>query len=231
MCKSDFCRFALGLSIVGWAWPQTAHAQRVVPIPIVHGSGERIVHVCELPEPAKQQVHEETGSPNVAVGFLYWRSHLYGLEMWTSNGRHVLYSRDRYWEPRDPAVWVSLLGEEESQALRKPFSYYVPSGWFFIGGVIVVGTVGLRTWKRASRNATLGLERATQLMQDERYQKAVQMVRSARSQTGEPALASTNGGSSASLAIGVAFLQQRGVPEEEARENLTFLFGFLANTT
>ena len=53
-----------------------------IPIPIIYGSDEKIIHVTDLPPDIRQAVSQKL-EQDVAVGFYYKRCHIFWLDVWT----------------------------------------------------------------------------------------------------------------------------------------------------
>jgi len=103
-------------------------------IPIIWGHGESVTHLGKLPSEAQRAVARDLGM-DVSVGYLYSHCHLYYADLWTWNGRHVLYNGDKYWTP-DDAGWQQLLGDSVESKYGKPFLYRFPLAILLICAVI-----------------------------------------------------------------------------------------------
>jgi hypothetical protein len=101
-----------------------AQARRGIPIPIVWGSGEKMTEMGELPPELSRGIAEKTGN-QVTVAFLYERTHVLYLDVWTWNGRHVIHSGNNYWQP-DSTQWRDMIGEDPSAKYGKPILYRIP---------------------------------------------------------------------------------------------------------
>jgi hypothetical protein len=111
------------LALVFFTWlgfSQSAFAQRFIYIP-AHGSGDEVVILCDLPREIRAAVREELQcEPKVA--FIYWHCYLFkdGFDLWTSNGRFVLYDGGQYWElPRE--TLAKMLGPDGASKLSRPW--------------------------------------------------------------------------------------------------------------
>lgn len=144
-----------------------AHARRGIPIPIFWGSGEEMTELGNLPPDVSSAVDEQLGSA-VTVAFLHERVHVFWLDLWTWNGRHVLRAGDRYWEP-DATEWKNMIGEEPSAKYGKPFLYRIP----LLPALIAVATVGYATRKKFFKTEE---EKLTALMNDKRYQASLETI-------------------------------------------------------
>jgi len=88
----------------------TSHA---VSIPISFGHGEKVTELGKLPPEVHQVVAQQLGA-NVSVGFLFDRFHIHYVDLWTWNGRHVLYDVYRYLA-LDAEQWQQYIGESIGQ--------------------------------------------------------------------------------------------------------------------
>ena len=77
-----------------------SYARRGIPIPVIWGHGEKISKMGDLHPVVREAVTSELGH-DVSVGFLYNHFHIFYADLWTWNGRHVLYRGDQYWEVDD----------------------------------------------------------------------------------------------------------------------------------
>ena len=141
--------------------PTTARAG----IPIVYGSGETVSHVTNL-TPGHAVLIER---PDAAVGYRYYRFHIYWCDLWTSSGEYCLYSGVGYVPlGSDPKLAAVRLGMPE-ESLHRPLFYLFPFGWVLIGGFVAVST----TWGIIQkRNSPLA--RAERLLNLPLYQEACQ---------------------------------------------------------
>lgn len=148
---------------------QNAHARRgiPVPIPVFWGSGEKMTEMGDLPREVSRSANEELGMP-VTVGFLHERAHLFWLDLWTWNGRHVLYSGENYWE-LDPIAWREMIGSDPSSKYGKPVFYRVPSL------MALLGVVGAGYWSRR-RFFKTEQEKLEALFKDKRYQRSLETL-------------------------------------------------------
>jgi len=144
-----------------------AHAGRGIPIPIVWGQGEEMTEMGELPPEVSRSVAEEIGT-QVTVAFLYERAHVFWLDLWTWNGRHVLHSGDKCWEP-DSTGWQNMIGSEPSATYGKPIMYRIP----LLPALLVVAIVGYAIRKRFFKTDQEKLEA---IMNDRRYQRSLETL-------------------------------------------------------
>ena len=144
-----------------------AHARRGIPIPVFWGSGEKMTDLGVLPADVSRSVAEELGS-SVEVAFLHERVHLFWLDLWTWNGRHVIRAGDSYWQP-DSKDWKDMIGEEPSSKYGTPILYRVPLMPALIG-VLVVGYVVRKQFFKTEQ------EKLEAMMRDKRYERAIETI-------------------------------------------------------
>jgi hypothetical protein len=118
--------------------PAPAQAARI-PIFIIWGSGETISHLGELLPEVKQSLPPQIPR-HVKVGFAYNYFHLFWCNVWTWNGRYVLYDGNRYM-PLQEGELVALTGKAEGD-YGKPFFYQIPIGLVILVGLVTAGCVG-----------------------------------------------------------------------------------------
>ena len=145
----------------------TAFARRGIPIPVVWGKGEELKELGELPPEVAKTIQEESGK-YLKVAYLYERAHVFWMDIWTWNGRHVLYSGDEYWEP-DSETWQAMIGGQPAQKYGKPILYRVP----VLPALILLGVVGISVRKIFFKTED---EKLAVAMNDQRYQKAIQTI-------------------------------------------------------
>ena len=189
-----------------------------IPIPIVGGHGEKIVHVTDLPPDTRRAVSQELGQ-DVAVGFYYERVHIFWLDLWTWGGEHVLY-RGNNCRQLEPSDWERILPESEREKLGKPFWYRIPSGLAVVIALAFLGFLASRSHASGS-HATVDTARARKLLQDERYQQALQVF-AKMPRAGPPVKYHRVLMEPAELAFikAVEYLQSHGIPEEEDKDNI-----------
>lgn len=155
------------IGLVGFGLPRSAEARGRIPIVIVWGQGEEIVHVQDLEPSIRQEVSRALGH-DVAVGYHYKRVHLFWLSAWTWDGKHVLFHGDQYWTPPSESDWKDLVGAGGLSSLGKPIWYRFPAGLsllgLLIGGTITMGIVFPSDAKKAEK-----------LMKQEHYQEAARV--------------------------------------------------------
>ena len=108
-------------------------------IPIIYGHGEKVEKMGELPDGARESIRTELGQ-EVSVGFLYRHAHVYHLDFWTWDGKHVLFNGDRYWKMED-GQWLMLLSESPSQKFGKPYAYRFPLGLIILCVITAMGVL------------------------------------------------------------------------------------------
>jgi hypothetical protein len=187
-----------------------------LPIPIIYGSDESIIHVSDLSPEAKQVVSRKLGQ-DVAIGFHYKRFHIFWFDFWTWDGRHVLYKGDKCWQ-LEPGDWERILSESEREGLGKPFWYRVP------GGLAVVMAVAILCVMVLPIGHSRDTARVKKLLQDERYEQALKAF-AGMPRAGPPVEYHGVEMEPAEVAFikTVEDLRARGVPEEEAEDNLQMI--------
>ena len=146
----------------------------LLPIPVFYGWGEEIDHVGDLPSDIKEDIRRELGR-DPAIGFAYRRFHIFWLDFWTWDGRHVLYCSEGkiYWEigPESwigPDSWAELLGRRESEMLSTPILYRFPLGLSIFGGLVILGTLAiLSSWFTPAHRSRRPLRGAVNSFADE----------------------------------------------------------------
>jgi hypothetical protein len=149
------------------ATSENAWARRGIPIPVIWGYGEKFSELGELSPDTARAIADELGFP-VTVALLHSHVHVFWLDLWTWNGRYVLHSGDRYWEP-DTAGWQELINGDPSSKFGKPLLYRIP----LVPGLLAIGAFGYAVRKRFFRTEQ---ERLEALMSEERYQQSVAML-------------------------------------------------------
>ena len=171
-------------------------------IPIIYGVGDTIAYVADLP--ADHPARQEIGA--VALGYKYWRFHIYWGDLWTSGGEFGLYNGDAYWSlGTDPKLVAEETGVPIEQ-IRRPFFYLFPLGWVILAGLVVVCTVyGII----AGRNAPA--TKAAKLLKQPRYKEALEIA----------------GAGPDGFRNAVAYLEGQGVPADQAAGNMSLLRAYL----
>ena len=156
--------FLVVFMLTFWGTAQDAHARRGIPIPIIWGHGEKMTEMGELPPEASSNVPGELGT-RVTVAFLHERVHVFFVDLWTWNGRHVLHSTDTYWEP-DSTAWRQMIGGEPSTKYGKPLLYRIP----LLPALLIVTVVGYFGCKHFVKTDQEKLE---DLLNDKRFQSTI----------------------------------------------------------
>lgn len=143
---------------------ESAYGRGGIPIPVVWGHGEKLTDLGELPPDVSRGVAEELGRP-ATVAFLHQYVHIFWMDLWTWNGRHVLRSDDMYWEP-DAPQWERMIGGDPSTKYGKPILYRIP----ILLGLFVVAAAGCGVWSVVFKTEKQKLEI---LFKDKRYQRAI----------------------------------------------------------
>jgi hypothetical protein len=197
--------------------------------------GETIAHVADIPSPMKEKVREElrkdTGKDvEPAIGFRYSYFGVFWIDFWTWGGKHCLYQDKTYFDA-PPDFLAALINKSESD-LSVPFLYRFPLGLLIAGGILVLVVIG-GIASKASQH------RANRLLNDPRYQKALEILAEQSAQ--EAAKASPPPGpdqpegtmppppamlpppSNKPFEAAVDYLVHEGIPKEEAEKNLAFI--------
>ncbi len=177
-------------------------------IPIIYGSGEKVEKMGDLPDDARNAMRKEL-SQEVSVGFLYRHAHIYYIDFWTWDGRHVLFNGDRYWKMED-GQWLMLLGELPSQKFGKPYAYRFPLGLIIVF-VFVVMCV-LQPIVSPSDEQTFA-----KVVKDPRYLAAAESV---LPDDREPLSTDYD---NERFDSAIASMKDFGIPEHTARNNLRLL--------
>jgi hypothetical protein len=121
---------------------------------IVWGNGETITHLQDLSPEARQLLPPEMPR-GLRVGFIYNYVHVFWCNLWTWNGRYVLYGNNRYW-PLEAGELEMLTGKTESD-FGKPFFYHFPLGLMILCGLFVLsGVVSLVNKRKGNRAGPAG---------------------------------------------------------------------------
>jgi hypothetical protein len=115
--------------------PAPARAAKI-PIFIVWGSGETITYLQDLSADVSQKMPQEMPR-HLKVGFLYSYVHVFWGNLWTWNGRYVLYDGTRYWPLQEGEVFLFTGRTEED--FGKPLFYRVPVGLVVLAGLAFLG--------------------------------------------------------------------------------------------
>jgi hypothetical protein len=154
----------LPLAILAAFWGSPATARAGVPVLITHG--ETIAHLEDLPDEIKQEIRKELKC-EPAVGYAYSYFGIFWCDLWTWNGRYVLFHDKQYWELK-PENLRLMLGKSEEE-LGKPFLYRFPLGLLILAGL-------LAAWLPCKFLMPSDAERVKKLLADHRYQHAVDLL-------------------------------------------------------
>jgi hypothetical protein len=195
--------------------------------------GDVIKHIGNVAEQQRQFLAPAVRN-QVAVGFKYSYFGIFWLDLWTWGGEYCIYQGDKY-EPLTPTQAAILLNTSESE-LSTPFLYKCPLGLaIVVVAIAVIVPVTLVQKQRAKRRFE---EHVRDLFQDERYQKALDvMAEEAKKQEAARAQAETEaaGGTGTEepppadggFEAAVQHLISKGVPREEAEANLRLMLSVL----
>lgn len=195
------------LSIVAFAGPleSISFARRGIPITIIWGHGESISNLGTLPSDVGQSVSRELGK-EVSVGFLYGHMHVFYADLWTWNGRHVLYNGDQYWELHD-AQWEMLLGSSARSKFGIPLHYRFPVGLTLLLTIIAGFTLHPIVFPSEQK-------KLQKLYCDPRYTAAVESVFANDSHGLQTVYEDDR------LQSAISLLVSQGISESKARRNL-----------
>lgn len=195
------------LAFLGWTNSAFAQPNRG----ITTGSGEKIVHLRDLPPDLQAQLRQTT-KHDLALGFCYCHHFAFaeGFDLWTSDGRYVLFEGDLYYPVTDEEL-AQLIGKEEFAALGKPLAYRIPLGWIAVLGFIAVIAVCGYLSAQA---------RALRLANRNSYQEAVQVYVDHLPKDAPP----SSDDKQKALAAAVEFLQQtHGISTAKAEANVRLI--------
>lgn len=206
--------------IVFCANAQNAHAQRRFRIPVLYGYSEECKEICELPPNVAPALEAELGA-KVKVAFLYERVHLFWLDLWTWNGRHVLTKGDQYFEPSSTS-WQKMIGDKPSARYGRPMLYRIP----LLPALLVLGGTGYALIKRFPKVQQDPLDL---LEKDLRYQQSIATIfRQGEEQKGGKAITTLD---EQRFQVAKKDLIAQGVDEKTAEANLRKIaIAILANT-
>ena len=102
-------------------------------------SGDEIRKVGDLTAEVQKEADAELG-PGVSVGFMYQQFGLFFLEVWTWEGKYVLFRDDEYWDPPQEEI-ANMAGVSNVEDLGKPWQYTFPPGLIAIVLLVVGGVV------------------------------------------------------------------------------------------
>jgi hypothetical protein len=153
------CRRPLLAAVVAFALlsPSPASARGIVLVTW----GETISHIGHV----SPQIVDAQGARN--IGYKYGYFGVFWIDLWTHGGTFCVYEGKKY-GPVPPAEAARLLGTSEA-SLSAPFLYHVPLGWLILGPLVVIGMV-VSAFRRRRDNQVV------RLFDDERYQKAFEIL-------------------------------------------------------
>ncbi len=171
----------------------TARARDQKAIPF--GTGEALVHVCDLPPEVRAELRQQTQF-DLAVGFFYQHFSVFDEEFnfWSWDGKYVLYQGRRYLNVTDEEI-VQLIGREKYDSLGKPLAYRIP--FASLTAAVIGFAIGVSIYRSAPA-------RTKRLLKDARYQGALQIYSQHLSNERE---ANAEEKKSA-IAAGIAYLQR-----------------------
>jgi hypothetical protein len=189
------------------------HAPLQAGVPIIHGRGEKIVPLGELPPQALVELRREL-QHDVSLGYAYKYWHVYWCPVWTWDGKYVLYHNDKSWVLKEEHL-RNVTGKSEEE-LGKPFWYRCPQGQIVLavlGALAVFGTIVSR---RDQRRAAL--------FADPDYQAALAILAGPRapapSNEPPPSPERLQEEFDKRFRDAVDFLVAKGLPVEQAEANL-----------
>ncbi len=177
-------------------------------IPVIHGHGEKIEKIGDLPDGMKQAMSAELGQ-QVSVGYLYGHFHIYYIDFWTWDGKYVLFNGDRYWKMED-GEWLMLLGELPSQKFGKPYAYRFPLGTTFV--LVIVASYFLQSIFFPTDEQAFA-----KAVKDSRYLAAAELV------LPNDRLSLSTHIDDQKFESAISSLKDLGITEVKARKNLTLI--------
>ncbi|MEI8019975.1 MAG: hypothetical protein WCH39_17360 [Schlesneria sp.] len=177
-------------------------------IPIIYGHGEKVERIGDLPDGAREAMRKELGQ-EVSVGFLYRHAHVYHIDFWTWDGKHVLFNGDRYWK-MDDGEWLMLLSDIPSKKFGKPYAYRFPLGLTIL--FVIIAMCVLQPIISPSDEQTFA-----KVVKDPRYLAAAESV------LPNDHLSLSTHIDDQRLESAIASLKDQGISEEKARKNLILL--------
>jgi hypothetical protein len=223
---------ALGLALV-LARPHTASARGIVLI--THG--ETIKHVGDIPKATKEaycdylrKVHACHLDPAVGYTYRYWG--IFWLDFWTWDGRYCTYNDRTIIEEFPKGVTAKLLGVPEHE-LGIPFFYRFPPGLVIIAGFILLGVLSVVFRKSP-------VQKAKVLIEDVRYQRALEIIAEELRKEEEAAKAHAAAGTQTAAPevpsltpfdAAIEYLVSEGIPRGEAQANLATILSTQTGTS
>lgn len=149
---------SLGLYATVPAAPALADAENALTpieagrgIPIIVGGGEDISFVRELPAAGKKYAAKKYPK-GIKVGMKYSVFHVFFVNVWTWNGKYVLFDDKGYAEP-NAKEWDKLLGKGGEKKLKKPFWYKFPPGAVIIASLLALVAVAAILMRNSAGDA------------------------------------------------------------------------------
>ncbi len=210
-------RLHLPLTLMAVAMTCCSSAQ--AQIPVFAGHGQHIHHIQDLPEDVREASRDELGV-DVSVGFLYSHFHIFGIDFWSWEGRHVLYHEDQYFEP-EPEAWKMILGPAGREELPVPVGYRFPFGL----GIVLALAFALFLRLKVFPSAT---QRKLQEFRKEPYAGALREFEDelAGCDFSDPEEADEK--TRRGMERSTQYLRNHGIPDDEAQETMAWA---LANVT
>ena len=122
----------LALLLVCFAGERSAHAGKGF---LLITSGDEIRKVADLKPEFKELADQEMGA-GIQIGYMYQHFGLFFLEVWTWDGKYVLFRDDEYWDPPE-AELAQMAGVSSVEDLGKPWQYTFKPGLLAI--VVLIG--------------------------------------------------------------------------------------------
>jgi hypothetical protein len=216
--------------------PSPAQAERI----LVLTYGETISHIADVPAKVRKgKFKRELGEVldridkllAPAVGFRYSSFGICYLDLWTWDGRYCLYTGRTAWDMPLPEV-AKMLDKSEEE-LSKPWYYTYPPGLLILGGIVAIAVL-VRALRKSPQT------RARELLEDLRYQKALEIWHQERKKEAAAAAANAlteneariaalvpaeapNKASDKPFACALAYLLGEGISAKDAEKNLTVI--------
>lgn len=104
-------------------------------------SGDEVKKVADLKAEFKEMADAELG-PGIEVGYMYQHFGLFFLEVWTWDGKYVLFRGDEFWDPPEAEI-AEMAGVSSVDELGKPWQYTFKPGLLIIL-LLVVGGIAFK---------------------------------------------------------------------------------------
>jgi hypothetical protein len=173
------------------------------------GFGEKISYLRELPADTRESGRAALNG-DVAIGLLYEHLYVFWFDLWTWNGRYVMYRGNRYWPLTDDNL-VELLGPEQFRSLGKPLAYRFPTG---LSGIVAC-TVLCIAYRLLFPSE---VDRARRLQKNPRYREAFKVYTERLAKSADRAK-----GELGAFSDAVEYLRSQGEPADEAEANIRLL--------